>query len=155
MKIAGDKLPNITVTDDRGQPFQLPDQQNQWMVLYFYPKDDTPGCTKQACAFRDADFSQWPVSIIGVSKDSVVKHQAFKAKYQLPFTLLSDQDGQLCDLMGVIQEKSMYGKTYLGIVRSTFLIDPTGQIQYVWPKVRVPGHVESVLKELGNLIDKQ
>ena len=118
------------------------------VVLYFYPKDDTPGCTKEACGFRDAfpDFSALNATIVGVSKDTVTKHDKFKAKYELPFHLASDEDGSLCEAYGTWVEKSMYGKKYMGIERATFLIDASGVIQGIWRKVKVNGHVEEVLE---------
>ena len=123
------------------------------IILYFYPKDDTPGCTTEACAFRDAlpDFSKVGAAVIGVSKDSVARHDKFKAKYELPFTLVSDEDGTLCEAYGVWQEKKNYGRSYMGIVRSTFLIDETGKVAGVWRNVRVKGHAEDVLKEARKL----
>ena len=117
------------------------------VVLYFYPKDDTPGCTAEACAFRDAlpDFSKVKAAIIGISRDSVASHAKFKTKFGLPFPLASDEDGKVCQAYGVWVEKSMYGKKYMGIERSTFLIDAKGVIRNVWRKVKVEGHAEEVL----------
>ena len=111
------------------------------VVLYFYPKDDTPGCTAEACAFRDAlpDFSKVKAAIIGISRDSVASHAKFKTKFGLPFPLASDEDGKVCQAYGVWVEKSMYGKKYMGIERSTFLIDAKGVIRNVWRKVKVDG----------------
>nr|MDJ0969010.1 peroxiredoxin [Kiloniellales bacterium] len=119
----------------------------------FYPKDDTSGCTKEACGFRDAlpDFSKIDAEILGVSKDSVKSHDKFKAKYDLPFSLVSDEDGSICEKYGVWVEKSMYGRKYMGIERSTFLIDENGVVQGAWRKVKVPGHVETVLKTAQEL----
>ena len=119
------------------------------VVLYFYPKDDTPGCTTEACRFRDAlpDFSKSGAEVIGVSKDSVARHDKFKAKHELPFALISDEDGTVCEAYGVWQEKKNYGKTYMGIVRSTFLIDEKGKVAAAWRNLRVKGHVEKVLEE--------
>ena len=118
------------------------------MVLYFYPKDDTSGCTAEACAFRDQlpDFSKLKTAVIGVSRDSAASHDKFKTKYQLPFPLASDEDGKVCEAYGVWAEKSMYGRKYMGIERSTFLIDGNGILRGVWRKVKVPGHVEAVLE---------
>jgi peroxiredoxin Q/BCP len=144
---AGDKAPDFTLPTDGGGSVSLSDLKGKKVVLYFYPKDDTPGCTKEACGFRDSlpDFSGVDAVVIGVSKDSVAKHDKFKAKYELPFTLASDEDGALCEAYGTWVEKSMYGKKYMGIDRATFLIGPDGKIAQAWRKVKVPGHVEEVL----------
>ena len=118
------------------------------VILYFYPKDDTPGCTKESCAFRDLlpDFSSINAEIIGVSKDSVSSHNKFKAKHDLPFILASDETGKVCDAYGVWKEKNMYGRKYMGIERSTFLIDEAGKLRAEWHKVKVTGHVNEVLE---------
>jgi peroxiredoxin Q/BCP len=117
-------------------------------VLYFYPKDDTSGCTAEACAFRDSlpDFSKLKAEVIGVSRDSVASHDKFKKKYRLPFPLASDEDGKVCQAYGVWVEKSMYGRKYMGIERSTFLIDARGIVRGVWRKVKVDGHADEVLQ---------
>ncbi len=149
----GDAAPTFSAhTDSEGQ-VDLASLKGRKVVLYFYPKDDTSGCTKQACGFRDAmpDFSQVDAEILGVSKDSVKSHDKFKAKYDLPFSLVSDEDGSICEKYGVWVEKSMYGKKYMGIERSTFLIDENGVVQGAWRKVKVPGHVEAVLKTAQEL----
>ena len=144
----GDKAPEFSMPTDGGGSVSLKDLKGKKVVLYFYPKDDTPGCTKEACGFRDAlpDFSGADAEIIGVSKDSVAKHDKFKAKHELPFTLASDEDGSVCEAYGTWVEKSMYGRKYMGIDRATFLIDRDGKIAQVWRKVKVPGHVEEVLE---------
>lgn len=123
------------------------------IVLYFYPKDDTPGCTTEACGFRDlkSAFEKANTIILGVSKDNEKSHDKFAGKYNLNFKLLSDPEGKLCEAFGVWKEKSMYGKKYFGIERSTFLIDAEGKIVKVWRGVKVPGHMEEVLKEAENL----
>ena len=143
----GDAAPDFTMAADGGRTVRLSDLKGRKVVLYFYPKDDTPGCTKEACGFRDAlpDFSAIDAEIIGVSKDSVAKHDKFKAKYDLPFTLATDEDGSVCEAYGTWVEKSMYGRKYMGIDRATFLIDETGRLRAEWRKVKVPGHVEDVL----------
>lgn len=125
-------------------------------VLYFYPKDDTPGCTTEACGFRDAlpDFSKLGVTVIGVSKDSLASHEKFAKKFDLNFPLASDEDGSVSEAFGVWVEKSMYGKTYMGIERSTFLVDGKGVVRAVWRKVKVPGHVEEVAKAVRELGDR-
>ena len=118
------------------------------IVLYFYPKDMTPGCTEESKDFRDrsADFKAANAMIVGVSKDNVKQHDKFKAKYKLPFTLISDEEGIICGAYGVWRKKKLFGKEYLGIVRSTYLIDESGKILAIWDKVRVKGHVDAVLK---------
>ncbi|MEP2437493.1 MAG: thioredoxin-dependent thiol peroxidase [Roseibium sp.] len=133
---------------DGGGSVSLKDLKGKKVVLYFYPKDDTPGCTKEACAFRDAmpDFSGIDAEIIGVSKDPVAKHDKFKTKYDLPFMLASDEESDVCERFGVWVEKNMYGKKYMGIERATFLIDGNGVVRHVWRKVKVPGHAEAVLE---------
>ena len=145
----GSKAPDFTASTDSGGELSLQSLRGKIVVLYFYPKDDTPGCTTEACGFRDAvgDFSKAGAEIIGVSKDSVARHDKFKAKYKLPFTLVADEDGTLCEAYGVWQEKKNYGKAYMGIVRSTFLIDENGKIAAAWRNLRVKGHVEKVLEE--------
>jgi peroxiredoxin Q/BCP len=145
---AGDKAPDFTLPVDGGGKVSLNDLKVKKLVLYFYPTDDTPGCTTEACAFRDAlpDFSRVKAAILGVSKDSVASHDKFKKKFKLPFPLASDADGAVCEAYGTWVEKSMYGKTYMGIERATFLIDETGVIRAIWRKVKADGHAEEVLK---------
>ncbi len=123
------------------------------VVLYFYPKDSTPGCTIEACDFRDlmADFSKIDATIIGVSKDSVKRHDNFKSKYELPFALASDAESDVCERYGVWVEKSMYGRKYMGIERATFLIDAKGTVRKVWRKVKVKGHADEVLAAIQAL----
>ena len=144
----GDKAPTFTLEADGESIINLKDFRGKTVVLYFYPKDSTPGCTIEACDFRDhiQAFTKKNITIIGVSKDSIKRHDNFKAKYELPFTLVSDNDNKVCEMYGTWVEKSMYGKKYMGIERSTFLIGPEGIILKVWRKVKVPGHVENVLK---------
>jgi len=143
----GDKAPEFSMPTDSGGTISLKDLKGRPIVLYFYPKDSTPGCTKEACAFRDLmpDFSKVDAEIIGVSKDTVKRHENFKAKNELPFTLASDEDGEVCETYGVWAEKSMYGRKFMGIERTTFLIDGKGRVRKVWRKVKVPGHAEEVL----------
>jgi len=147
MVAVGKKAPDFTMATDGAGKVSLKDLKGKKVVLYFYPKDDTPGCTKEACGFRDSlpDFSGVDAEIIGVSKDSIAKHDKFKAKYELPFTLASDEDGAVCEAYGTWVEKSMYGRKYMGIDRATFLIDEKGVLQREWRKVKVKGHVEEVL----------
>jgi thioredoxin-dependent peroxiredoxin len=144
----GEKAPDFSMPTDGGGSVSLKDLKGKAVVLYFYPKDSTPGCTKEACGFRDLmpDFSKVDAEIIGVSKDSVKRHDNFKAKYELPFLLASDEAGDVCERYGVWVEKSMYGKKFMGIERATFLIDANGKVRNVWRKVKVPGHVEEVLE---------
>ena len=144
----GDKAPTFTLPTDGGGDISLKDLKGETVILYFYPKDDTSGCTAEACAFRDAlpDFSKVNATVIGVSKDPVKKHDKFKNKYDLTFPLASDEDGKVCDAYGTWVEKSMYGRKYMGIDRSTFLIDGNGVIRAIWRKVKVPGHIDEVLK---------
>ncbi|HTU83021.1 MAG TPA: peroxiredoxin [Candidatus Acidoferrales bacterium] len=146
----GDRLPDVTVPDDDGRPVSTTALLGGPLVLYFYPKDDTPGCTTEASEFRDlyAKFEAKRARIVGVSRDSPESHQRFKAKFSIPFTLLSDRESTLCDAFGVIVEKNMYGRKSKGIARSTFLIDGDGRIVKVWPKVKVDGHAQEVLESL-------
>ncbi|GAV19722.1 peroxiredoxin Q/BCP [Mariprofundus micogutta] len=132
---------------------KLADLSGQWIILYFYPKDSTSGCTTESCGFRDAlpDFSAADAAIVGVSRDSVKSHANFTAKQSLNFPLISDPDETLCNAFDVMQLKKNYGKEYLGVERSTFIINPEGDIAYAWRKVRVPGHVEEVLNTLKEL----
>ena len=149
----GAAAPDFTAKTDGGESINLAALKGKKVVIYFYPKDDTPGCTKEACGFRDAmpDFTTVDAEILGVSKDSVKSHDKFKNKFDLPFRLVSDDDGRICETFGVWVEKSMYGKKYMGIERSTFLIDENGVVQREWRKVKVPGHVEEVLKAAQEL----
>lgn len=143
----GDSAPMITLPRDGGETVSLGDFAGKAVVLYFYPKDDTPGCTKEAQSFTDMveDFASAGAVILGVSKDPVKKHDKFRDKYDLKIALLSDEEDDVCEQYGVWVEKSMYGKTYFGIERATFLIGPDGKIAKVWRKVKVPGHAEAVL----------
>jgi len=144
----GQPAPDFTLPTDGGGSVSLKELRGRKVVLYFYPKDDTPGCTTEACAFRDAlpDFTGLDATVIGVSKDSVARHDKFKAKHGLPFTLASDEEGTVCEAYGTWIEKSMYGRSYMGIDRATFLIDGEGIVRGVWRKVKVKGHVEEVLE---------
>jgi peroxiredoxin Q/BCP len=144
----GDKAPDFTLPADGGGEVSLKALKGKTVVLYFYPRDDTPGCTTEACAFRDAlpDFSKVKATVIGVSKDTVASHDKFKTKFKLPFPLASDADGKVCEAYGAWGEKSMYGKKYMGIERSTFLIDGKGIVRNIWRKVKVDGHAAEVLK---------
>ncbi|GAB6052002.1 hypothetical protein JCM17960_08220 [Magnetospira thiophila] len=149
----GDSAPPFTLPTDGGKTLSLTDLNGKTVVLYFYPKDMTSGCTTQAEGFRDAiaDFEAAGAVVVGVSKDSAKRHDTFKAKHDLPFTLIADEEGALCEPFGVWKEKSMYGRKYMGIERSTFLLDGTGKIVRVWRKVKVTGHVAEVLAAVQEL----
>jgi len=144
----GDTAPSFTLPTDEGGSITLSDLIGKRVIVYFYPKDATSGCTAEACSFRDEKpkFDKKNVVIIGISKDSIKSHQKFKEKEGLNFILASDETGEVCEKYGVWGEKSMYGKKYFGIERSTFLIDEKGKIAKIWSKVSVPGHVEEILK---------
>lgn len=148
----GDKAPAFKAQTDSGEMLSMADLKGKVFVLYFYPKDDTSGCTKEACSFTEniSAFNKLGVTVIGVSKDSVVSHAKFKTKYGLKFPLLSDEDGKICEAYGTWVEKSMYGRKYMGIDRSTFIIGADGKIKSVWRKVKVTGHIEEVLKAAKN-----
>lgn len=149
----GDVAPNFTLPTDGNNEISLSDLKGKNVILYFYPKDDTPGCTTESCAFRDAlpDFTKLDAQIIGISKCSVTKHDKFKAKYDLNFPLASDENGSTCENYGTWVEKNMYGRKYMGIERSTFIIDKNGKIAALWRKVKVKEHVETVRQTLETL----
>jgi peroxiredoxin Q/BCP len=146
----GATLPAEKLADDTGREISTKELIGKPLVVYFYPKDDTPGCTNEATQFRDLsdDFEKKGAVIIGVSRDSVASHQKFKEKYEIPFRLLADVDSKLCDAFGVIVEKINYGKKSMGVQRSTFLFDAKGRCVHVWPKVSVDGHAEDVLSKV-------
>jgi peroxiredoxin Q/BCP len=148
----GQEAPAFTLKDDQGNSVSLADFAGRKFVLYFYPKDDTPGCTAEACAFRDefAEFRTRGIAIVGVSADSPESHAKFKSKYNLNFTLLSDPDKKVLKAYGVWKEKSMYGKKYMGVERTTFII-ADGQIVKIFPRVKVSGHADDILKTFGHL----
>jgi peroxiredoxin Q/BCP len=147
---AGDAAPKFTVATNGGGKISLADYKGQNVILYFYPKDDTPGCTKEACAFRDhfTDFRKRGAVILGVSPDPVKKHDKFVEKFKLPFTLLADEDKKIVEAYGVWGEKSFMGRKYLGTHRVTFLIGPDGKIKKIWPAVKPEEHAAEVLAEL-------
>jgi peroxiredoxin Q/BCP len=149
----GDKAPDFTLPSDNGGKASLKGLKGKPVVLYFYPKDDTSGCTAEACAFEDAlpDFSKVKAAIIGISRDSAASHDKFKKKHGLTFPLASDEDGKVCEAYGVWVAKSMYDRKYMGIERASFLIDGKGVIRNVWRKVKVPGHAKEVLKAVTAL----
>jgi thioredoxin-dependent peroxiredoxin len=146
----GDPAPDFTARTSGGKEVSLKDFAGRYVVLYFYPKDDTPGCTKEACGFRDqfAAFRKKKIEVLGVSTDSVKAHDKFVAKYNLPFTLLSDEDRRIVQAYGVWGEKSFMGRRYQGTFRVTFLIGPNGRIQKIWPEVKAATHAEEVLASL-------
>jgi peroxiredoxin Q/BCP len=146
----GAALPAVTLADDSGKEVVTSALVGKPLVIYFYPKDDTPGCTNEATQFADLydAFKKKGAEIVGVSRDSVASHQKFKVKHGIPFPLLADVESKLCNAFGVIVEKNMYGKKSLGVQRSTFLIDASGHIVHAWPKVTVDGHAEDVLSKL-------
>ena len=146
----GDPAPDFRLPADSGNSVALGDYRGRKLVLYFYPRDDTPGCTTEAQAFRDAldEFDRADAAILGVSPDTPAKHDRFKAKHGLPFALGSDEDRSVAKAYGVWVEKRMYGRVYMGIERSTFLIDEEGRIARIWRKVRVKGHAQVVLDAL-------
>ena len=143
----GDKAPEFNASVDGGTQFTIADAIGKNLILYFYPKDDTPGCTKEAIDFSEKfdQFDAQKTIILGVSRDSIKKHDKFICKYDLRNHLISDEDGSLCEAFGTWVEKKMYGKSYMGIERATFLINPKGEITHIWRRVKVPGHVEDVL----------
>ncbi|MDQ3490997.1 MAG: thioredoxin-dependent thiol peroxidase [Acidobacteriota bacterium] len=147
----GDKAPDFNSKDQNGNDVKLSDFNGQKVVLYFYPKDDTPGCTKQACSFRDANdvYKQKGIKVLGVSTDDEKSHQKFISKFALPFDLLADTDKQIVESYGVWGEKSMYGKTYMGTNRKTFLIGKDGNIVKIFDKVNVSEHADEVLEAFG------
>ena len=149
----GKKAPAFTLSDQGGTPVKLSSFKGKPVVLYFYPKDDTPGCTQEACDFRDqyAVLKKAGAVLLGVSPDGVKSHGKFAAKHALPFPLLADPDHGVAEAYGAWAEKSMYGRKYMGIVRSTFLIDAEGKVARVWPKVKVRGHVDEVAEALASL----
>ena len=150
----GDRAPAITTSTDTDTTFSLASLRGRPVVLYFYPKDDTPGCTVEACEFRDnlPKFEELDATVIGVSPDSVKSHQRFKGKFSLPFTLLADPDHAIAEAYGVWAEKTMFGRKYMGVVRTTFVIDGDGRISKIFRKVKAEGHAEDVARVLAQAI---
>ena len=146
----GELAPDLELHDDEGKAHRLSDRRGHFTVVYFYPADDTPGCTKEACSFRDnnAAFKAADTEVWGVSPQGPASKAAFRAKYGLPFTLLADTDHAVADKYGSWGEKTNYGKTYWGILRSSFLVGPDGRVARVWPKVKPEGHAVEVLEAL-------
>ena len=148
------KAPEFSLLDQDGETRTLSEFAGKWAVIYFYPKDDTPGCTKEACAIADVynDFTKLGVTVLGVSKDSPKSHKKFAEKYNLPFILLSDESTEMIQAYGAWAEKSMYGKKYLGTERITYLVNPEGKIAKVYPKVDPASHALSILSDLKTLL---
>ena len=148
----GDVAPDVALPDETGTVHQLSDQRGRWTVLYFYPEDDTPGCTTEACQFRDLTphYADTGADVWGVSPDNAASHRRFREKFDLPFTLLSDVDHAVATRYGAWQEKTNYGRTYWGIVRSSYLIDPDGKVARAWPRVKADGHAAEVLQALAD-----
>jgi peroxiredoxin Q/BCP len=149
----GQPAPDFTLQDQDGREVTLSELKGHPVVVYFYPKDNTPGCTTEACTFRDdhAQYQKAGATLIGVSPDSTKSHKSFVEKFQLPFTLVADTEKKVCESYGVWQEKNMYGKKSMGVVRSTFVIDGSGIVRHVFPKVKVDGHSGAVLEALRAL----
>ena len=147
----GKKVPKLQGVTDEGAKLALADFRGNPLVVYFYPKDNTPGCTNEAVAFRDAyaAFCKKHCAIVGVSRDSVASHAKFRAKYELPFPLVADVDEKWCEAFGVLGEKTLYGRKFIGVIRSTFLIGPDGTLVAQWRNVKVPGHADAVLERLA------
>ena len=148
---AGAKVPDFTLQDDRGREVKLAARRDAPYILYVYPADDTPGCTREACSFRDnyGTFKQAGVEVYGVSPDTVESHVKFRDKYSLPFPLLADPDHKLADALGAWGEKTVYGKTRVGILRTTFVVGPDGTIQRVYPNVKPDEHAAEILRDLA------
>ena len=149
LPVIGRPAPDFSLPSSTGENISLKQfKGKKTVVLYFYPKDGTPGCTREACDFRDhtAEFEVAKVVVLGVSTDSLESHQHFKEKQKLPFPLLSDEDAAVSKLFGVYKQKNLYGKKHLGIERTTFVIDKTGRVAQIWPKVKVDGHIQDVLE---------
>ncbi len=146
----GDQAPDFQLQDQNGNGVKLSQFRGKHVVLYFYPKDDTPGCTQEACDFRDEHSALRDAGavVLGVSPDDIKSHQKFATKFSLPFPLLADTERKVCDAYGVWGEKSLYGRKFMGVTRATFLIDPEGKVSRAWPKVKVTGHVQEILQLL-------
>ena len=150
---AGDMAPDFELMSDTGEPVRLSDFRGKRVVIYFYPKDDTPGCTAQSCGFRDnyLQIEEKNATVLGISKDGVQSHQKFKTKYNLPFVLLADEDHAVAEAYGVWAEKSMYGRTYWGVERTTFVIDAAGRVAFVFERVQPVTHAKDVEAVLARL----
>jgi peroxiredoxin Q/BCP len=155
MPAVGDPAPEVALPDDEGRTHRLGDRRGSWTLVYFYPEDDTPGCTTEACQFRDLHpaISGEGLEVWGLSPDDAVSHAKFRAKFELPFTLLVDEGHKVADAYGAWAMKKLYGREYLGIVRSSFLVGPDGRIAHVWPRVKADGHAAAVLETYRALRD--
>ena len=149
----GEAAPDIALPDESGTIHRLADQRGRWTIVYFYPADDTPGCTTEACQFRDLDGVVRPTGadVWGISPDSAASHRRFREKFDLPFTLLSDEDHAVAERYGAWTLKQNYGREYMGIQRSTFLVDPDGRLARTWPRVKADGHAAEVLAALADI----
>ncbi|HEY0220635.1 MAG TPA: thioredoxin-dependent thiol peroxidase [Candidatus Paceibacterota bacterium] len=149
----GSKAPDFKALDQNGKSHKLSDYMGKWILLYFYPKDDTPGCTKEACSIRDSwpDFKKLKLEVFGISIQDEKSHKKFSEKYDLPFTLLVDDDKKIVEKYGVWAEKSMYGRKYMGTLRNSYLVNPKGKIEKIYQKVNPVSHVEEVLEDLKKL----
>ena len=148
---AGDRAPEVALPDESGTIHRLSDQKGRWTLVYFYPEDDTPGCTTEACQFRDLhdDIQGEEAEVWGISPDGASSHRRFREKFSLPFTLLSDEDHAVAEAYGAWALKKNYGREYMGIVRSSFLVDPSGKVARAWPRVKADGHAAEVLAALA------
>jgi peroxiredoxin Q/BCP len=146
----GDLAPDISLPDETGAIHRLGDQRGRWTIVYFYPKDDTPGCTVEACEFRDANetINERGADVWGISPQGAPSKKSFREKFELPFVLLADTEHEAAEAYGAWVEKQNYGKTYMGTARTTFLVDPDGRVARIWPKVRAEGHAAEVLAAL-------
>ena len=153
----GQPAPDVVLPDETGRIHRLADQRGRWTVLYFYPKDDTPGCNTEACQFRDldADYAATDADVWGVSKDSAESHVRFRQKFDLPFVLLTDPDREVIERYGAWGEKTLYGRKSIGMTRATFVIGPDGRLLRVWKRARAAGHGEAVLKALHDIKVKE
>ena len=152
LPVIGKPAPDFALPSTTGENISLRQYKGKkTVVLYFYPKDETPGCTREACDFRDrsAEFEKHNVVVLGISNDNMESHLRFKDKHQLPFPLLADEDASVSKMFGVYKQKNLYGKKYMGIERTTFVIDRTGRIAQIYPKVKVDGHIKDVLEFVG------
>ncbi len=149
----GSLAPDFTLPNQNNKPVSLADFGGKWVVVYFYPKDDTPGCTQEACGFRDyfSEFTNQDIVVLGISKDTAKSHKRFSDKYSLPFTILADPDTTTIQAYGAWQQKSMFGKPYMGIQRMTVIIDPAGKVQHIFPKVTPKDHEQAVLQSILKL----
>jgi peroxiredoxin Q/BCP len=152
LPVIGKPAPDFTLPSTNGETVSLRQfKGKKTVILYFYPKDETPGCTREACDFRDhhTDFERQSVVVLGVSTDGLESHRHFTDKHQLPFTLLADEDAAVAKMYGVYKQKNLYGKKYMGIERTTFVIDRTGRVAQIYPKVKVDGHIQNLLEFVG------